>query len=130
MSSMKLKQNYQTIFILRREPLYHKLQYSKTPKFDAAAATLGAGFGALSVYLGLAGFGSMGADLTDLTILGWYLLVWLCAIILQLSLFRLDSPLQTNSPVFFTFVLELVYSIVKEISSIKRRGKARQTTVL
>ena len=57
----------QVVFSLRREPLYHKLQYSKVPKFDAAAAALGVIIGAFSVYLGLSSLGSAGADLTDLT---------------------------------------------------------------
>lgn len=63
-------------FLLRREPLYHKLQYSKAPRFDAAAATLGVVLGALVVYLSLNGFGSMGVDLSDLTTLVWYLGLW------------------------------------------------------
>jgi len=67
-----IRSHPRTVFMLRREPVYHKLQYSKTPKFDAAAAGLGVSFGALSVYLGLAGFGTMGADLTDLTTVAWY----------------------------------------------------------
>lgn len=67
----------QTLQILRREPMYHKLQYSKSPKFDSAAATLGVGLGAFVVYLALNGFGSMGTDLTDLTSLVWYTFLWL-----------------------------------------------------
>ena len=62
-----------TVFILRREPLYHKLQYSKVPKFDAAAAVFGVAVGAFAVYLGLSSLGSAGADLTDLTTLCWYM---------------------------------------------------------
>ena len=61
--------SYATAFILRREPLYHKLQYSKVPKFDAAAAVFGVAVGAFAVYLGLSSLGSAGADLTDLTTL-------------------------------------------------------------
>jgi hypothetical protein len=59
-------------FIVRREPFYHKLQYSKTPKADPMAAFLGAAVGAFVVYLGLASFGTNGADLSDLTIVVWY----------------------------------------------------------
>jgi hypothetical protein len=58
-----------SVFFLRREPLYHKLQYSKVPKFDAAAAVFGVAVGAFAVYLGLSSVGSAGADLTDLTTL-------------------------------------------------------------
>jgi hypothetical protein len=64
-----------TFYILRREPYYHKLQYSKVPKFDVAAAVLGVIVGAFVVYLALCSVGSAGADLSDLTIVVWYLLV-------------------------------------------------------
>jgi len=57
-----------TFYVLRREPLYHKLQYSKVPKFDVAAAILGVGVGAFVVYLSLCTLGSAGADLSDLTV--------------------------------------------------------------
>lgn len=57
-----------TFYVLRREPLYHKLQYSKVPKFDVAAAILGVGIGAFVVYLSLCTLGSAGADLSDLTV--------------------------------------------------------------
>ncbi len=107
--------NLKTVFILRREPLYHKLQYSKTPKFDAAAATLGAGFGALSVYLGLAGFGSMGADLTDLTVLGWYIILWALILISQLNLFRSLTTLETSSSIIYSLPTEIFLAIVKEL---------------
>jgi len=53
-------------FILRREPFYHKLQYSKTPKFDVAAPALGAISGAFVAYMALATLGTAGADLSDL----------------------------------------------------------------
>ena len=59
----------ETGFVLRREPLYHKLQYAKTPRFDVAAAVLGVGVGAVGAYLGLSSVGSMGVDLGDLTVL-------------------------------------------------------------
>jgi hypothetical protein len=65
-----------TFFMLRREPLYHKLQYSKVPKFDVAAAILGVGVGAFVVYLSLCTLGSAGADLSDLTVVVWYAAVW------------------------------------------------------
>lgn len=53
--------------MLRREPFYHKLQYSKVPKYDSTAAILGTVIGAFSGYLALATVGSGGIDLTDLT---------------------------------------------------------------
>ncbi len=65
-----------TWFILRREPFYHKLQYSKVPKYDSSAAILGAALGAFGGYLALATVGSGGTDLTDLTTLvAWALIV-------------------------------------------------------
>jgi hypothetical protein len=67
------------VYVLRREPLYHKLQYSKVPKFDAAAAAFGVIVGAFAVYLCLSSLGSAGADLTDLTCVCWYVLLWLVA---------------------------------------------------
>lgn len=67
-----------TIFVLRREPLYHKLQYSKSPKFDAAAAAFGVTIGAFGVYLALSSLGSMGADLSDLSTFCWYVGLWFC----------------------------------------------------
>ena len=63
-------------YLLRREPLYHKLQYSKVPKFDVAAAVLGVIVGAFVVYLALCSVGSAGADLSDLTVVVWYTLIW------------------------------------------------------
>jgi hypothetical protein len=61
-----------TWFYLRREPYYHKLQYSKTPKFDVAAAVLGVVISAFVGYMALSSFGSAGADLTDMGVLFWY----------------------------------------------------------
>jgi len=76
-------------FLLRREPLYHKIQYSKVPKFDAAAAILGVVIGAILVYLGLSSLGSAGADLTDLTVVCWYVTVWCCSGRVFFSTYRL-----------------------------------------
>jgi hypothetical protein len=77
---MQLKKNTPvsplgTFYALRREPLYHKLQYSKVPKFDVAAAILGVIVGAFVVYLSLCTVGSAGADLSDLTTLVWYVVI-------------------------------------------------------
>jgi len=49
--------------------MYHKLQYSKVPKYDSSAAILGTVIGAFGGYLALATVGSGGTDLTDLTTL-------------------------------------------------------------
>jgi hypothetical protein len=48
------------------------LQYSKTPKFDVAAAVLGVVISAFVGYMALSSFGSAGADLTDMGVLFWY----------------------------------------------------------
>ena len=64
-------------FMLRREPLYHKLQYSKVPKFDVAAAVLGVIVGAFVVYLALCSVGSAGADLSKKVKLHLIAVVWL-----------------------------------------------------
>lgn len=55
-------------FFLRREPFYHKLQYSKVPKADPAAALFGVVVGAFVGYLTLSSVGSGGTDLTDLMV--------------------------------------------------------------
>lgn len=70
-----------TWFILRREPIYHKLQYSKVPKYDSSAAILGTVIGAFGGYLALATVGSGGTDLTDLTTLVAWVLISLCALV-------------------------------------------------
>lgn len=80
------------VFFLRREPLYHKLQYSKCPKFDAAAATFGVTVGAFGAYLALSSLGSMGADLADLTVFCWYVAVWLGVGSQLLGLARSGAP--------------------------------------
>lgn len=70
---------------MRREPLYHKLQYSKVPKYDSSAAILGTVLGAFAGYLALATVGSGGTDLTDLTTLVAWLLIAVSAVSLSLE---------------------------------------------
>lgn len=60
------------IFFLKREPYYHKIQYSKVQKYDIAAAVFGIVIGAFVVYMALNTFGSGSPDLSDLSILFWY----------------------------------------------------------
>lgn len=76
-----MKHSATTWFILRREPLYHKIQYSKVPKYDSSAAILGTVIGAFGGYLALATVGSGGTDLTDLTTLAAWVLVSLCTLV-------------------------------------------------
>jgi hypothetical protein len=73
-------------FFLRREPLYHKLQYSKVPKYDSSAAILGTVLGAFAGYLALATVGSGGTDLTDLTTLVAWALLAFGALVLNFEL--------------------------------------------
>lgn len=106
----------QTVFSLRREPLYHKLQYSKVPKFDAAAAALGVIVGAFTVYLGLSSLGSAGADLTDLTTVCWYAGVWLGALRGLLSLCRDAGISPIAAPVLgLTFCYETGAALLSEL---------------
>jgi predicted anti-sigma-YlaC factor YlaD len=81
-----MKNTDTTWFILRREPLYHKLQYSKVPKYDSSAAILGTVIGAFGGYLALATVGSGGTDLTDLTTLAAWVLVTLGAVVCSMDL--------------------------------------------
>jgi hypothetical protein len=69
-------------FLLRREVVCHKLQYSKVPKYDSSAAILGTVVGAFGGYLALATVGSGGTDLTDLTVL----VIWALAMFFILFL--------------------------------------------
>lgn len=66
-----------TVFLLRREPFFHKLRYSKVPKFDLAAPVLGAVVGAFAAYMTLSTLGSGGTDLSDLTTLVLYCYLWI-----------------------------------------------------
>ena len=75
-----------TWFILRREPMYHKLQYSKVPKYDSSAAILGTVIGAFGGYLALATVGSGGTDLTDLTTLVAWVIICGGALVLNMEL--------------------------------------------
>jgi hypothetical protein len=103
------------VFTLRREPLYHKLQYSKVPKFDAAAAALGVIIGAFAVYLGLSSLGSAGADLGDLTAFCWYIGLWFTSLRFVVSLIRgasLGGRVVRHLPLVYLF--ELSASTYKE----------------
>ena len=103
-------------YALRREPLYHKLQYSKVPKFDAAAAALGVIIGAFAVYLGLSSLGSAGADLGDLTALCWYVAVWLTVFRCLAVLGRSGSGLsRTPLTVVSTWLFEISAGVCCEL---------------
>jgi len=59
-------------FILRRDPLYHKLAYSKTLRGDFAGAAFGVIVGVFCGYLTLASVGGSSVELSDLTCLCAY----------------------------------------------------------
>lgn len=104
-----------TVYVLRREPLYHKLQYSKTPKFDAPAAAFGVTVGAFGVYLGLSSLGSMGADLTDLTVLCWYVALWIGVFLGWLRLSKeTASGARVGGGAFGLFIFECGAAVMKE----------------
>lgn len=85
-------------FLLRREPYYHKLQYSKVPKFDVAAALFGVIVSAFVGYLTLSTLGSAGADLTDMLVALWYLFITYKVVLYAVFLLR-QSPLFFFSPI-------------------------------
>ena len=91
---------------VRREPYYHKLQYSKVPKFDVAAALFGVIISAFVGYLTLSTLGSAGADLSDMLILFWYSFVLQRIVLLTLFVGR-------SSIVFFviTDFVTLIFNI-------------------
>jgi hypothetical protein len=60
---------FDALFFIKYEQYYHKLQYSKVPKFDIAAALFGVIISAFFGYLTLSTLGSAGADLSDMLIL-------------------------------------------------------------
>lgn len=100
-------------YILRREPYYHKLQYSKTPKFDPAAAIFGVVIGAFVAYLTLSTVGSAGADLSDLTVLMWYLFIFYHIIKTWIFLKKNAKPRYPNSlRLAFVFFIEIASMIV------------------
>jgi hypothetical protein len=119
--------NNMTVFLLKREPLYHKLQYSKTPKFDASAAAFGVILGAFVVYFGLSCVGSMSIDLTDLTVFCWYLVIW--GFILSLGFILFQAPTSTTVifveffffNTIFLFLFETIIALYTEASLLKKR---------
>jgi hypothetical protein len=100
--------------MLRREPYYHKLQYSKTPRFDPAAALFGAGIGAFVGYLALSSLGSGGADLTDLLVVFWYGGVWLLNARLALASVRVAAQRgRLGSRACAAFLVELGWALAR-----------------
>lgn len=105
-------------FILRREPYYHKIQYSKTPKFDIAAAVFGVAVGAFVIYLTLASVGSGGSDMSDLTALVWYSILGFQ--ILRLWLFLQKTSYEGRLPgfkVWLHFTQEVSASVLYLLTS-------------
>jgi len=93
--------------VVQREPYVHKLRYAKVPKFDQAAALFGATLGVFISYLSLSTFGSFGTDLGELTVLVWYILLWVCNFYLLYGcgVSRLITH-KLGMRVFFQFLVE------------------------
>lgn len=112
-----------TWFILRREPYYHKLQYSKTPKFDVAAALFGVIVGAFVVYLTLASVGSAGTDLSDLTTLVWYVLILVYCVKTWLFLQKTSSAGWIPGwHVWTQYVSEMGAALMTSLKPLKKRA--------
>lgn len=96
-------------FFLKREVYYHKIQYSKVFKHDIVAAVFGVVLGAFVVYLSLNTLGSGSPDLSDMTILFWY-------IYLIFLIFKLNLNLKKFKFNLFFLILNflnfLIYSIL------------------
>ena len=133
LSNLGQVQSGGVIFLLRREPLYHKLQYSKVPKFDAAAAAFGVIVGAFVVYMGLSSLGSASADLTDLTVLCWYAFIWFTALRVFVSTVRVTGltvcqiPSVTWFAPFVGFTVEVAIAVLACCGSAGTRWGGRDT---
>ena len=103
------------VFLLRREPFFHKLRYAKTPKFDLAAPLLGVIFGAFVGYVTLATFGSSGSDLSDLTVVVWYTGLVLSSLHLGLWLTRAGVHGALLGLPVTCFFIELCGGLVSEL---------------
>lgn len=102
-------------FLLRREPVYHKLQYSKTPKYDPMAAFLGAAFGAFVVYFSLSSFGTNGSDLSDLTIVIWYTFLVLIFLKLFLKISTSSIFMGINFMFLYYYIVIFLFFLVIRI---------------
>ena len=60
---------------LTREIFYHKIQYSKVYKFDIVAALMGITLSTVISVLLLSTFGTCSVDLSDLTVLIYYVVL-------------------------------------------------------
>lgn len=74
-------------FFLKKEITTHKLSYSKTMKSDVFAAFLGAIVGAAVSWISLAVLGGCSVDLSDLTVVCWYSLLFTVFAILFFKIF-------------------------------------------
>lgn len=96
-------------FFLKREIYYHKIQYSKVFKHDIVAALFGVVIGAFVAYLSLNTLGSGSPDLSDMTILFWY--IYLVFLILKLNL-KLKKYEFNFFFYFFYFLNIIIYNIL------------------
>ena len=116
-TSLSTKSANSLIYFLRREPYYHKLQYSKVPKFDVAAAIFGAAVSAFVGYLTLSTLGSAGADLTDLLTLTWHLFI--ASRVFKLQLYLMRSVLTRLT--FFSLLVTVVATVISYYMFFVRR---------
>lgn len=122
-----MRKNKPTWFILRREPYYHKLQYSKTPKFDIAAAVFGVAVGAFVVYLTLASVGSVSSDLSDLTVLVWYSFLLFQTIRMYMFLQKTNSLQTTGFFGLFVLFFKELFGAVRAFFTKKIKKPNKQT---
>lgn len=97
-------------FIIKREVYYHKIQYSKVFKHDIAAAVLGITIGAFVAYLSLSSVGSGSPDLSDLSLLFWY--IFLILSVLYLRFFILNNKKIYIVILTYNLYFFLIYNIL------------------
>jgi len=90
-------------FILKKDKLLHKIQYSKTIKADPSGALLGLIVGLFCGYLTLASIGASSIDLTELTCILYYAFIFFLIIKIYTNFFYNN----------FNFKLLLIFKFIK-----------------
>lgn len=90
-----------TIFFVRREFFFHKIQYSKVFKFDIAAAVIGIAISTVISMLVLSSIGTCSVDLSDLFIIFYYVI--LIYILLKNFFFLLEVV--NNLVIIYYFII-------------------------
>lgn len=94
-----------TYFFIKREIYYHKIQYSKVYKYDICGAVFGVVIGAFIAYLSLNSLGSGSPDLSDMSILFWYIFLIFKIVQLNLSLKKFNISFIFLLFYFFNFII-------------------------